>query len=124
MSEAAHPSAPTQPDRPAVHGQGVDDQTRCSHYASAVDVIAIRMHCCRTYYACRQCHDEAVTHAATLWPSTQWETEDVILCGVCSQQFSIRAYLQCGHQCPHCAHPFNPRCALHYSLYFAMNEEP
>jgi hypothetical protein len=35
-----------------VHGIGVDSRTGCAHYRSALDIVAIKFECCRTYYSC------------------------------------------------------------------------
>lgn len=99
-----------------VHGQTVDEQTRCVHYRSALDVVAIRFHCCRRFYPCHRCHAEAETHPATQWPRDEWE-HPAILCGVCRGVLSIRSY-QAVHACPACGAPFNDACAAHAPLYF------
>jgi uncharacterized CHY-type Zn-finger protein len=56
------------PARPAVHGVDLDAQTRCAHFASPRDVIAIRMKCCGEYYACAECHDALAGHPSAVWP--------------------------------------------------------
>jgi len=53
--------------RPTVHGLELDAQTRCAHWRSPLDIVAIRMWCCGAYYACRQCHDAMADHPAQLW---------------------------------------------------------
>jgi uncharacterized CHY-type Zn-finger protein len=101
----------------AVHGVGVDAQTRCAHWHSALDIIAIRMWCCGEWYACRQCHDELADHAVEVWPAARWD-EPAVLCGACGAQLSVRDYLACESQCPACAALFNPGCRTHHHLYF------
>ena len=64
-----------------VLGKTVDDQTRCEHYHSATDVIAIRFYCCDTYYPCHLCHEETAGHASRQWPVTK-RNVPAILCGV------------------------------------------
>ena len=54
-----------------MRGAVVDDQTRCVHYASELDVVAIRFRCCDTYYPCHACHAEAVDHPAERWPADE-----------------------------------------------------
>ena len=103
--------------RPSVKGVDLDPQTRCAHWRSPLDIIAIRMRCCRTYYACRECHDELADHAAMVWPAAEWD-QPAVLCGACGTQLSVRDYLACDNRCPACAAPFNPGCANHYHLYF------
>jgi uncharacterized CHY-type Zn-finger protein len=103
--------------RPPVLGVDLDPQTRCAHWRSPLDVIAIKMRCCANYYACRDCHDLLTDHPAALWPWSEWD-QPAILCGVCGEQLSVRVYMDCGNQCPACGAPFNPGCRLHYHLYF------
>lgn len=103
--------------RPAVFGVDLDPQTRCAHWRSPLDVIAIRMKCCGDYYACRDCHDVLADHPAQVWPRVEWD-QAAILCGVCSAELSIRGYMDCDNRCPACGAAFNPGCRLHYPLYF------
>jgi len=113
------PSCPPNSAVPVtVFGQTVDDQTRCVHYRSAVDVVAIQFHCCLRFYPCYRCHAEAETHPASQWPEARFD-HPAILCGVCHETLSIRLY-QSVHACPACAAPFNDACALHAPLYFAV----
>ena len=51
-----------------VHGIDLDPQTRCAHWHSPLDVIAIKMACCGTYYACKSCHDALAGHGLETWP--------------------------------------------------------
>ena len=101
-----------------VAGVDLDAQTRCVHYHSSLDVVAIRMACCRRYYACKECHDALADHPLEAWPRAQWD-ERAILCGVCRQELTVREYLDCGSTCPRCAAAFNPGCRNHYRFYFA-----
>lgn len=103
--------------RPPVHGLNLDPQTRCAHWKSPLDVIAIRMKCCGAYYACRDCHDAVAGHAAEVWPKAEWD-QRAILCGVCGGELSVRTYMACDNRCPACGAAFNPGCRLHYHLYF------
>ena len=105
--------------RPTVHGLELDAQTRCAHWRSPLDIVAIRMWCCGAYYACRQCHDALADHPAQLWPPQAWD-RPAVLCGACGGELSVRAYFACGHRCPRCAAPFNPGCDAHRHLYFAQ----
>src|SRR6266403_1060870 len=102
-----------------VRGRGLDSMTRCIHYRSAVDIVAIKLRCCRTYYACFECHQEEVRHLAQRWPADEFG-ETAILCGACQRELTIREYLNCSSVCPACGASFNPRCALHYGLYFEV----
>ena len=103
--------------RPEVFGLELDPQTRCVHWRSPLDVIAIRMRCCGDYYACRECHDALAGHAAAVWPQAEWD-ERAVLCGVCGGELTVAEYLACENRCPACGAPFNPGCRLHHHLYF------
>jgi uncharacterized CHY-type Zn-finger protein len=100
-----------------VLGLDLDPQTRCAHWHGPRDVIAVKMHCCRAYYACKDCHDALAGHALTPWPRTLWD-EKAVLCGACGHEMSVRDYLACASRCPACAAEFNPGCANHYPFYF------
>ncbi|RYY39262.1 MAG: hypothetical protein EOO08_11200 [Chitinophagaceae bacterium] len=108
---------------PVIHGFPVDEQTRCVHYHSALDVIAIRFRCCDTYYPCIHCHEESAGHAVERWPERDWDAR-AILCGVCRHQLSITEYFNCGYTCPLCGAAFNPRCSNHDHLYFEVSTDP
>lgn len=99
-----------------VFGRTVDDATRCVHYRTEKDVVAIRFRCCDRYYPCFSCHEEGENHAAQQWPRDQWG-QRAILCGVCRHELTIDAYLATD-DCPECTAPFNERCRLHAHLYF------
>jgi uncharacterized CHY-type Zn-finger protein/RimJ/RimL family protein N-acetyltransferase len=103
--------------KPLVHGIDVGDETRCAHWRSALDVVAIKMKCCAIYYACKDCHDALAGHVAEVWPRAEW-AEPAVLCGVCGYEMSVRIYLDCANVCPACAAPFNPGCRNHYHYYF------
>ena len=105
--------------RPPVHGLDLDPQTRCAHWHSLLDIIALKMRCCRTYYACRECHDALAGHPAAVWPVEAWD-EAAVLCGACGSELSVSAYLACGSTCPNCRASFNPGCHKHRRLYFAV----
>jgi uncharacterized CHY-type Zn-finger protein len=103
---------------PRVLGRDLDPQTRCAHWHSPLDIIAIRMKCCGAYWACRACHDELAGHEAAVWPVAEWD-QPAILCGACKAQLSVKEYLACDSRCPRCGAGFNPGCARHKHLYFA-----
>lgn len=102
---------------PRVYGPTVDEQTRCIHYATKLDVIAIRFICCDRYYPCHLCHQETADHDAVPWPADARD-RPAVLCGVCRSELSVTDYLATD-SCPSCTARFNPSCALHYPLYFA-----
>jgi uncharacterized CHY-type Zn-finger protein len=101
---------------PRVLGPTVDKQTRCIHYRTPLDVIAIQFACCLEFYPCHLCHAETADHQTTQWPVDSREAR-AVLCGVCGHQLTIANYL-CTDACPACTAPFNPGCKLHTDLYF------
>jgi uncharacterized CHY-type Zn-finger protein len=101
-----------------VHGNTIDDQTRCVHYGGVTDVVAIKFVCCGRYYPCYQCHAESAAHPAGQWPEDRW-SENAVLCGVCRKELTVAEYLAAG-SCPSCGAAFNPGCALHAHLYFQV----
>lgn len=100
-----------------VYGVNVDHQTRCGHYHSPFDLIALRFPCCDTYYPCYECHEETAGHPAKRWRTEQIE-EKAVLCGSCGHQLTIHEYLMSNSVCPSCNANFNPGCRNHYHLYF------
>jgi uncharacterized CHY-type Zn-finger protein len=102
-----------------VKGYLVDDDTRCTHYHSLLDVIAIKFKCCDAYYACYYCHEENAGHPAQRWEVNEFDTK-AILCGICSGELTIAQYKAAGFSCPHCNASFNPNCVKHNHLYFAQ----
>jgi len=101
-----------------VRGVGMDAETRCVHYRSPLDIVAIRMKCCGAYYACKDCHDALADHPIDVWPRREWDSK-AILCGACGAELTIAEYMTAGYQCPRCSAGFNPACRNHYSFYFA-----
>jgi uncharacterized CHY-type Zn-finger protein len=106
-----------QEAHPFVTGVDPDPQTRCAHYHSALDIIAIKMKCCGTYYACKDCHDALADHEIEIWPQGEWD-QLAILCGACGTELSIRHYMESENRCPACEASFNPGCRNHYHFYF------
>lgn len=104
-------------NEPKVYGKVIDDKTRCEHYQSPVDIIAIKFKCCDKYYPCHQCHEETADHAAQVWDKDERDTK-AILCGVCKTELTINEYMNSGNECPNCKSSFNPNCSKHYHLYF------
>lgn len=100
-------------------GKVIDDQTRCEHYHSELDIIAIKFKCCKDHYPCFQCHEETAGHQAQKWSKNERD-EKAILCGVCKTELTINEYFKSNHMCPICKNHFNPKCNLHYNLYFEM----
>lgn len=106
--------------RAIVRGNTVDGETRCVHYASDLDIVAVKFACCGEYYPCHACHEECAGHAASVWPLNQRERA-AVLCGVCRYELTINAYLGT-LTCPACESAFNPGCRLHSALYFEVEE--
>jgi len=101
-----------------VKGLDVDPETRCRHYHSEVDRIAIKFYCCGIYYPCFECHQAVGCGQHQVWPLELFH-EKAILCGSCGHELSITEYLECRSECPSCNSSLNPRCSLHKHLYFA-----
>lgn len=99
-----------------IKGLLVDEQTRCEHYHTELDIIAIKFKCCDTFYPCYQCHEAFENHPTEHWKPCEFE-EKAILCGKCKELLSINEYLGT-NICPNCKASFNPKCANHYDLYF------
>jgi uncharacterized CHY-type Zn-finger protein len=104
---------------PIIKGALVDEQTRCIHYHSPLDIIAIRFKCCNEYYPCIHCHEEAAGHPVQRWPQSEWNRK-AVLCGVCKTELGIQEYFDSNYQCPHCDSAFNPGCRNHNHLYFEV----
>ncbi len=104
---------------PAVKGLTVDANTRCAHYYGPTDIVAIKMRCCGSYYACIDCHAALAGHAVEVWPREHWKLK-AVLCGCCGHEMSVLDYLDSGNRCPQCAAAFNAGCRNHYHLYFEM----
>lgn len=105
-----------------VYGKPVDNQTRCVHYQTSLDIIAIKFKCCDTYFPCYSCHEETTNHEAQVWPVQEFN-QKAILCGVCGNELSISDYMACDNTCPKCSSLFNPGCKNHYHLYFETKEK-
>jgi uncharacterized CHY-type Zn-finger protein len=105
-------------EKAEVRGISVDAQSRCVHYNSPLDVVAIKMKCCGAYFACKDCHDALADHALEPWPRED-ATERAVLCGVCGSELTIVQYLESSRGCPKCGAPFNPRCSEHRWHYFS-----
>lgn len=102
--------------QPQVYGRTVDDETRCVHYATPLDVVALKFGCCERYYPCFMCHDEMADHQRQPWPRARLH-EPAVLCGVCRTELVVEQYMS-AEQCPACRAAFNPGCSLHYEIYF------
>jgi uncharacterized CHY-type Zn-finger protein len=104
-----------------VYGPVTDGQTRCVHYHSDKDVVALKFRCCGRYFPCFQCHADIESHAPERWPQSDWDTK-AVLCGVCRKEMTINTY-RATSDCPACGADFNPGCADHAHLYFDVSPE-
>jgi len=102
-----------------VKGSVLDSETRCSHYHTELDRIAIKFYCCQTYFPCYVCHEESGCGKTKMWPPDQFH-QKTILCGACGEELTIHTYQDSESKCPHCKAPFNPNCLLHEHLYFEV----
>ncbi len=100
-----------------VKGKLVDEHTRCEHYHSPLDIIAIKFKCCNEYYACIHCHEDCADHPAMQLKKEECDTK-AVLCGNCNYELSISEYLNCNYQCPNCGSVFNQKCKGHDHYYF------
>ena len=107
--------------RPSVRGIDLDSETRCAHWRTPLDIIAVRMKCCGIYYACKDCHELLAGHAMQVWRHSEWKVR-AILCGACGYELTIREYMDSGYSCPFCKAGFNPGCRSHYHFYFAPED--
>lgn len=102
-----------------VKGNVIDNETRCTHYHTERDRIAIKFYCCNTYFPCHLCHEEDGCGSLQVWPRNKFH-QKAILCGACGTQLTIDDYLRGENECPNCKAAFNPNCQLHESLYFEV----
>ena len=102
-----------------IYGAVVDNETRCIHYHTEKDIIAIKFKCCNRYYPCYKCHEEHTDHSIEGWPKQQFD-ELAILCGSCHTELTIHQYMHT-LSCPYCQASFNERCAAHYPIYFEQS---
>lgn len=105
----------------SLQGDLLDNKTRCGHYHTELDIIAIKFKCCQTYYPCYQCHSEchpANSHQLRRWNRQELDHEYVILCGECKSELKFDEYQILS--CKYCGSRFNPGCKLHYDLYFDL----
>lgn len=100
-----------------IYGLDIDAETRCAHWHSELDIIAIKFKCCGHWYPCFECHKAVADHDPKTW-SVDERDEKAVLCGKCGYQLGISEYFACDSTCPECGGGFNPGCAKHYALYF------
>lgn len=107
-----------------VRGVDVGPETRCAHYDSGRDVVALRFPCCETYYPCFECHEAVADHDPVRWGPADGRRR-AVLCGRCGTESTVEEYVEGDDACPACDAPFNPGCRSHYRYYFdeALFEE-
>jgi len=99
-----------------IYGHIVDNQTRCKHYYSEEDIVAIKFKCCNKYYPCYKCHEECENHDISVWNKEEFD-ELAIVCGICGTNHTINQYLNTNN-CISCRSIFNEGCKNHYHFYF------
>lgn len=100
-----------------IHGVDVGLETRCAHYHSDRDVVALRFACCEAFFPCHACHEAVTDHEAVPWPENRFD-EPAVYCGVCRETLTAHDYLECADACPRCGAAFNPGCRAHRDVYF------
>ena len=100
-----------------IKGAPIDEETRCVHYHTALDIIAIKFKCCHEYYPCYYCHAEHAGHEQQVWSKSEFAVL-AIFCGSCKNEMSITTYKSSNYRCPFCHTAFNPACVNHDHLYF------
>lgn len=103
-----------------IRGIDVDPETRCTHFDTERDVVALRFACCDAYYPCFRCHEAVADHPAERLSVTS--PESAVLCGVCGAELTPSEFVDGEHRCPECGVPFNPGCADHYDRYFELGD--
>jgi uncharacterized CHY-type Zn-finger protein len=107
-----------------IHGVSLTHLTQCAHYASPLDIIAIKMKCCNAFYACISCHTELAGHAVVVWGREE-RGEEAVYCGGCRSVLSIEEYMEGeedagGSGCGRCGARWNPGCKSHWGCYFEV----
>ena len=100
-----------------IYGLKIDGETRCVHWHTDLDIIAIKFKCCGRWFPCFACHAAVADHEAKTWAEDERNAK-AVLCGKCGYQLGIAEYFECDSTCPGCGSRFNPGCANHYHLYF------
>ncbi|CCF57388.1 hypothetical protein KAFR_0C03970 [Kazachstania africana CBS 2517] len=98
-----------------IFGKPIDNETRCVHWNSENDIIAIKFKCCNKFYPCFQCHEETTDHELEKF-NREDDSVKTILCGHCHNEMTFNEYKLL--HCKFCQSQFNPYCKLHYDHYF------
>jgi len=102
-----------------IKGKPIDSQTRCIHYHSSLDIIAIKFKCCKEYYPCYYCHKENTDHEPITWLPGEREIK-AVFCGVCKSEMTISQYINSNNHCVFCNNKLNKNCEKHHHLYFEI----
>ncbi|WP_313547444.1 CHY zinc finger protein [Corynebacterium sp.] len=100
-----------------IYGDVLDEAGRCTHYHSAVDVIANKCATCDKYWACYECHAVMTDHR---FGAMDLESP-AVMCGACGHEMVFSEYAGSTNSCPQCGQLFNPGCSLHRHIYFKLD---
>ncbi|MCX8028785.1 MAG: CHY zinc finger protein [Brevinematales bacterium] len=103
-----------------IFGVDIDDNSRCIHYHSDRDIVAIKFKCCRKYYSCYKCHNEMEDHNIIIWNVKDFGSK-VVMCGLCGFEMSVWEYMNSNFRCPNCCACFNDGCKKHFHFYFDVS---
>lgn len=70
-------------------GIGLDSSSRCYHYHTKLDIVALKCSVCQKYYACYKCHDALEEHC---FAATKSDETFPVLCGSCRQMLTLKEY--------------------------------
>ena len=95
-SAASDPLPGRAPGEPAIEGLELTKHggSRCAHWHSELDVLALQAPCCGKFYACASCHDACEDHALEPWPADTPVSQPALMCGVCRHRYSIETYIR------------------------------
>ncbi len=100
-----------------VRGVSLDKHTRCAHYHTELDIVALRFFCCGEFYACYSCHEALAGHKAQTWPASLCQQQNpppaaaaaaplstplpkVVVCGACGHLMTVSEYQHAGRKQP------------------------
>lgn len=98
-----------------IYGKGLDKSGRCYHYHQDNDIVGLKCSTCQKYFACYKCHDELMSHNFSACDKNSYP----VICGQCGTISNFDDYAK-GY-CSQCQAVFNPKCHLHWEIYFTEN---
>lgn len=108
-----------------IKGILVDEDSRCKHWHSKLDVIALKFKCCpAVYYSCYSCHEETnpADHVVEKYDLVADKNKNLVICGICKTEMTFDQYKNLEEdgilKCYNCKSHFNPGCKYHYQAYF------